>query len=330
MDLFNFLALIIIGIGVGIIASLVGISGGAFTTPVLIIVFGVVAEVAAASSLISALFVAVASTIGYYRQNPKLIGFKIGLLFIITTIPGSYVGVLLRTYIADREMLRFIFGVVLFPVAVKLLLAIPKTQSNEMEGKQAPPFDQLGRNRVVIAVLAAFFAGMLAGFIGLGGGTVIVPVLIMLLDFPMIAAAATSMFTMMFTSSAGTIINYTFLHQTEFLFIFLFYGLALGIGTLIGGSIGSRSAFKVETARLQRLFGFLLIFPLVTMMRLGHLWLDPHGSDYFLATSGNVILWLLIGIPIWLLATRFIITRRLKEKKGNGVSQVNQIKREII
>ncbi len=313
---FNFLALTLIGIGVGVIASLVGISGGAFKTPILIIVFGVIAEVAAASSLISALFVAIASTAGYYKLEPQLICFKIGLLFVITTIPGAYVGVLLRTYIAEREMLRFIFGIVLFPIAVKLLLAMPKTQNHEDEVKRAPPFDQLSRNKVVIAVLAAFFAGILAGFIGLGGGTIIVPMLIMLLEFPMIAAAATSMFTMVFTSSAGTVINYTFLYETEFLFIFLFYGLALGIGTLIGGSIGSRTAFRVETARLQRLFGFLLIFPLVTMLRLGQFWFDPTGTNYFLITTGNAIIWLVLGIPIWLLATRYLIPRKWEENQS--------------
>ena len=104
---FIFISLLSIGVGVGIIASLVGISGGAFKTPILIIGFGLVAEIAAASSLLSALFVATASTIGYYRQNPELIGFKIGLLFVFTTIPGTYLGIVLRTFIADREMLRF-------------------------------------------------------------------------------------------------------------------------------------------------------------------------------------------------------------------------------
>jgi uncharacterized membrane protein YfcA len=223
---------------------------------------------------------------------------------------------MLRTFIHDRETLRLIFGLILVPIALKLLLAMPKTQNHEDEEKQAPTFEQLSRNKVVIAVLAAFFAGVLAGFIGLGGGTIIVPVLCMLLDFPMIAAAATSMFTMMFTSSAGTIINYTVLYQTEHMFIFLFYGLALGIGTLVGGTIGSRSAYNVETARLQRLFGFLLIFPLVTMMKLGQFWLDPAGTDYFLITTGNVVIWLVVGIPFWLLATQYLIPRKWRDEQS--------------
>ncbi len=310
-----FFALLLIGVGIGIIASLVGISGGAFKTPILIIIFGLVAEIAAASSLLSALFVAAASTVGYYRQDPQLIGFKIGLLFVITTIPGAYFGVLLRTFVTDREMLRFIFGIVLFPVALKLLLTMPKDQNQREEENRAPQFNQMNRNKVVIAVVTAFFAGALAGFIGLGGGTIIVPVLCILLEFPMIAAAATSMFTMMFSSSAGTIMNYAFFMYTENLIIFLTYGLALGMGTLIGGLIGSKGAYYVDTAYLQRLFGFLLIFPLVTMMQLGNLWLDPTSSDYLLGTVGNIIIWLLIGVPIWLISSIFLFPRKRKQKQ---------------
>ena len=309
---FIVLGLLLIGVGIGILASMVGISGGAFKTPLLIIVFGLVGELAAASSLLSALFVSVASTIGYYRKDSQLIGYKIGLLFIITTIPGAYFGVLLRTIVGNREMLNFIFGIVLFPIALKLFLAMPKSQNHKDEEKRAPHFNQMSQNKVIIATFAAFFAGVLAGFIGLGGGTIIVPVLCILLGFPMIAAAATSMFTMIFTSSAGTIMNYTFLVQTESATVFLFYGLALGIGTLIGGLIGSKYAYYVNTAHLQKLFGFLLIFPLVTMMKLGHLWLDPNGSGYILATIGNTIIWLLISITSWILSSY----RNQRNKKG--------------
>jgi uncharacterized membrane protein YfcA len=100
----------------------------------------------------------------------------------------------------------------------------------------------------------------------------------------------------------------------------LIYGLALGIGTLIGGLSGTSFAYNVETALLQRLFGFLLIFPLVTMMRLGEFWLDPTSSDFFLITTGNAIIWLAIGIPIWLLSTRYLIPRRWRERESSSMT----------
>ena len=70
--IFEFTTIVLISVGIGIIGSMTGISGGAFKTPLLIILFALTAELAAAASLISALFVAVVSTVVYHRQKPQL------------------------------------------------------------------------------------------------------------------------------------------------------------------------------------------------------------------------------------------------------------------
>jgi uncharacterized membrane protein YfcA len=309
----EFIVLILFSIGVGFFSSMIGISGGAFKTPLLIIVIGLGAELAAASSLLSAFFVATFCTVIYYQTDQRLICFRVGSLFIITTIPGAYVGVILRAIIADTQMLQLVFGFILFPIALKLLLVTPNGGFNQAEEKCAPIFNQLNRRKLVVAILSAFFAGMLAGLIGLGGGIIIVPLLCILLEFPLIAAASTSMFTIIFTSAAGSMMNYVALAPTGDLTAFLYYGVVLGIGLVIGGFIGPKYAYRVSSAQLQKLFGFILIFPLVKMMALGHLWLDPNYSDYALATIGDTIIWLLIGTPIWLLSSY-----RIKRVQNNN------------
>jgi uncharacterized membrane protein YfcA len=311
----EFIVLVLFSIGIGILASMVGISGGAFKIPILIILIGLNAEVSAAVSLLSALFVAVVTTTVYYRKDSRLICHQIGLLFVIATIPGTYAGVLIRTFVADTEMLRLIFGIILFPIAIKLLVSESIASNLESDDKCAPVFDLIARRKILIAILASFFAGILAGFLGLGGGTVIVPVLCILLEFPAVAAAATSMFTMIFTSSAGSIMNYFILAQSESMITFLYYGMIMGIGMILGGLIGPRYAYRVNTNKLQNFFGFILIFPLVKMMRLGLLWLDPYGLNYILEIIGDAIIWILIGIPIWLLS---IYSRKQgKEQRTN-------------
>ena len=92
-------------IGVGTISSMVGIGGGIINTPLLIIIFGLTAQTAPATALVAALFVAVASTVAYYRQNPRPIMFKPGLFLAVMTVPGSLVGVALREYIVDDYVL---------------------------------------------------------------------------------------------------------------------------------------------------------------------------------------------------------------------------------
>lgn len=301
--IFELMVIVPFSVGVGIIASMVGISGGAFKTPVLIILFALSAELASAASLLSALFIAVVGTIGYYRQDPQPINFRIGLILVIATIPGTYVGVNLRTIVAHAHLLRLAFGIVLFPVALKLILTMQDEEKHLNGEKKMLGFSQLRKEKLAITAVAAFLAGTSAGLLGLGGGTIIVPVLCIILGFPLLYAAATSMFTMIFTSAAGSLMNYMVLAQTESMTIFLFYGLTMGLGMIVGGAIGPKYASRVDGVWLQRFFGFLLIFPLVKMMTLGHSWLNPGGSNYILATFGDAIIWLLIGVPVWILSS---------------------------
>lgn len=311
--IFEFTLIVTISVGIGIIGSMTGVSGGAFKTPLLIILVALSAELAAAASLLSAVFVAIVCTIVYYRQDPQLIDFRIGGLSVIVTVPGSYAGVVLRTIVAQAHLLQLLFGAILFPIALKLLLTHADDEEHTNGQRKVRTFSQLSRNKLAITIVALFLAGILAGLLGLGGGTIIVPVLCIILGFPMLMAAATSMFTMVFTSSAGSLMNCFLLVQSGSLIVFLYYGVTIGVGMIVGGMIGPRYAARVDSVWLQKLFGFLLIFPLVKMMTLGHLWLDPGGSNFILATIGDAIIWLLIGIPLWIISSHRLNSRTLKE-----------------
>jgi uncharacterized membrane protein YfcA len=306
--LFELAVIIPISIGIGFVASMVGISGGAFKTPILIIMFTLSAELAAAASLLSAFFVSIISTIGYYRMTPRPINFGVGMHHVILTIPGTYAGVVLRTFVAHIHMLQIVFAIILFPFAVKLMMVTQQKEEVLVSEKETLRFSQLSRKKLVVANFAVFLAGISAGLLGLGGGTIIVPVLCIILGFPIIMAAATSMFTMIFTSSVGSLMNYAVLLQAENMTTFLFYGFTMGIGMILGGLMGPKYAYKIDSVLLQRLFGFLLIFPLVKMMTLGNLWLDPNGSNYILATIGDAIIWLLIATPIWIFSSSRMIS----------------------
>jgi len=299
----EFTALILISVGIGILAGMTGISGGAFKVPALIILFTLSAELAAASSLLSALFVAVVSTLVYYKQNPQLIEFRVGTLAVIATIPGSIVGISLRTIVAHAHLLQLAFGIILFPVALKMLFAKEEDKEHADDQKVMHSFSQLNRSKLVVSIIVIFLAGVSAGLLGLGGGTIIVPVLCIILEFPILKAAATSMYIMIYTATVGSAINYIVLAPTEDISTFLYFGLMMGVGMIFGGIIGPRYAPRVDAARLQRFFGFLLIFPLIKLIKLGQLWLDPSGSNYLLGTFGDAVIWLVIGIPTWILSS---------------------------
>lgn len=282
----------IFAIGVGTISSMTGIGGGIFNTPLLMIVFLLNEQFAPATALVAALFLAVASSIAYWRQNPRPIIPKVGLFLAIATVPGSLIGVMLRTMIESPYILRLIFGVSLMPVAIKMLFAIRHEKGDIASELARYNMSNLTDKKLVISLIGGFIGGVSAGLLGIGGGAVIVPVLSVLMGLPMHAAVATSMFTMMFTASAGTAMNFANG------FINPYYAVSLGVGMLFGAQVGSRLACKVNSVQLKRVFGLILVFPLVKMMKLGQMWLDPMDTSILISTIGDVIIWLMIVIPI--------------------------------
>jgi uncharacterized membrane protein YfcA len=220
---------------------------------------------------------------------------RVGLILAILTVPGSLFGVFLRTLITAPYALRLIFGVSLFPVAIKMLFAKKRGKSDLITELANWDMSHITQRQWITSLIGAFIGGMSAGLLGLGGGAVVVPVLCVLMGLPMHAAVATSMFTMMFTTTAGT--AYNFLLGS----VNIYFALAIGFGMLLGGQVGSRLACRVNAVQLKQIFGLVIILPLISMMKLGQMWLDPSGTRGLLSTTGDVIIWLAIVIPIGLI-----------------------------
>jgi hypothetical protein len=307
----------IFAIGVGTISSMVGIGGGIFNTPLLMIVFLLNEQFAPATALVAALFLAVASSIAYWRQNPRPIIPKVGLFLAIATVPGSLIGVILRTMIESPYALRLIFGVSLMPVAIKMLFAVRREKGDITSELARYDISNLTDMRLTISLVGGFIGGVSAGLLGIGGGAVIVPVLSVLMGLPMHAAVATSMFTMMFTASAGTAMNFANG------FINPYYAVSLGMGMLLGAQVGSKLASRVDSVQLKQVFGLILVFPLVKMMRLGQMWLDPLDVSIIMSTIGDAIIWLVIVIPIGLI--RFYQIQKLKPRNLANDQLLNEV-----
>jgi len=287
--------LAIFAIGVGVLSSMLGIGGGVLNTPLLLIFFAFTEQEAPATALVGGLFVSIAATVGYWKQKPRPVIPKIGLILAILTVPGSLFGVYLRTLITAPYALRLIFGIALFPLALKMLFAKSRGKSDFATELANWDMSQITRKQMITSLFGAFVGGISAGLLGLGGGAVIVPVLCVLMGLPMHAAVATSMFTMMFTTSAGTAYNFILGSVDPY------FALAIGLGMLMGGQIGSKVACRVNAVQLKQIFGLIIILPLISMMKLGQMWLDPNGVRGLLSTTGDIIIWLAIVLPIGLL-----------------------------
>jgi uncharacterized membrane protein YfcA len=322
---FEFTLVISLSFLIGFGSSMVGVSGGVFKTPVLIIIIGLSASFATAISLFSALFVAIPSTIRYYRNEKKPTLIKVGLLTALISIPGLLVGIILKDMVVSVNdyLLRVIFGISLFPVALMMLLA--KRKQNGKDSVCEVSDYNINSNstfRLLFAGIGFFVTGVASSMLGLGGGVLYVPIMCIILGMPMLSAAATSVFVMLFTSTAGTIMNFAIIPQMANILLFIFYSSALGIGLVIGSILGAGYACKVDGIILRRFFGVILIFPLIHLMRLGQLWLDPLETSTLTGTVGDIIIWIMIILPcslVWIYWYRK--TNESKQALDNKIEQ---------
>ena len=250
--------LTVFGFLIGIIASLTGVGGGIFIVPVLTFFYDFKVNNATATSLTTIIFTAIAATINYSRQ--KRIFYKTGLILIITTAPGAYLGAWLATIMEER-LLGLIFGFFLILVAIRMIISTLRTkvQGKNLSVNTDSELIKL-RKTIIIGAGLSFFGGVASGLLGIGGGTLIVPIMAVIMGMPIHYATATSMFTMIFTSISGV----TKYYQSNL--INFPVALMLAAGTVIGAQVGAHTSKKISGRNLSLIFGIILAIAGVNMI----------------------------------------------------------------
>jgi len=249
----TFLPLFFAAIGVGFFASLLGLGGGVFMVPLLLLGgFATSQPHAAGTSIAGVLFTGLSASIAYFRR--KAIDFRIGLLFMPSAIAGVFVG---RTIVSmvDARWLTLAFGIFLFYPAALMLLG--KT-SKDVHAKEAGKTS--GWRFYLLVIVLGFVAGVATKLFGIGGGTVFVPSLVVFLGLDIVTAVAVSLFVMIPTaaiSAATSWIDGT-LH--------LELAIPLILGIIIGAQIGPRVGARIPKKRLRQLFGVVLVYAAVNMI----------------------------------------------------------------
>ena len=241
----------VFGFLIGIIASMTGVGGGIFIVPILTFFYTFVVNSATGTSLTSIIFTAIASTLNYAKQ--KRIYFKTGATLIITTAPGAYLGAWLATIMEER-MLGLVFGAFLILVAIRMIISALRTKAQKQAQSVRTDTELLHSGKtIIIGAGLSFFGGVASGLLGIGGGTLVVPILIVAMGIPIHYATATSMFTMIFTSISG-VARYV---QSDL--INFPVALLLAAGTVVGAQIGAYTSKKISGRNLGLIFGIMLV-----------------------------------------------------------------------
>jgi hypothetical protein len=231
-------------IAIGVSLGLLGSGGSILTVPVLVYLLGQDEKVAIAGSLAIVGTIALAGSLQYLRG--RLIDWRNVWLFGLPGMIGTYAGAWIAGYVSGLLQLVIFAGVML--LASYFMLRPIRIASVAPTPTRHP-------GKIVADGLAV---GALTGFVGVGGGFLIVPALVLLGGLPMHRAVATSLVIIALKSYSGF---------WKYLDVLADQGLALdwptlGIVTALGiaGSfVGNHFATRLPQQHLRRLFGWFLI-----------------------------------------------------------------------
>jgi uncharacterized membrane protein YfcA len=250
--------LTVFGFFIGVIASLTGVGGGIFIVPVLTFFYDFKVNNATATSLTTIIFTAIAAAINYSRQ--RRIFYKTGLILIVTTAPGAYLGAWVATIIEER-LLGLVFGIFMILVAIRMIISTLRTKTPNKSSSTRTDSELIKLRRIIIIGAGlSFFGGVASGLLGIGGGVLIVPIMAVIMGMPIHYATATSMFTMIFTSISGV----TKYYQSNL--INFPAALILAAGTVIGAQVGAYTSKKISGRNLSLIFGIMLIIAGINML----------------------------------------------------------------
>lgn len=241
--------LALLGLSVGTVGALAGVGGGFLLVPVLLFIFPDAAPASVtAISLTSVLFTAASASVGFRRS--RLQDFRTAGILIVLAVPAAAGGALLNR-VTERGAFEVVFGVALLLGAVYLIArsAIEsRSEEPSARGKARTVVEKTGDvydyrvNEPLTAAIAPV-AGFFAGFFGIGGGVINVPIMMIVIRIPKAVAVATSQLELTAAATAALAIHLAFSSDEPGLW--LRAGIA-GVGAMIGAQIGVRLAPRVS------------------------------------------------------------------------------------
>jgi uncharacterized membrane protein YfcA len=187
------LVITVVGVAAGFLSGVFGVGGGILIAPGLVFLAKMDHRRAYGTSLAAVLPIALSSMITYWAQG------HIDWPVMVCLTTGAIVGALIGTYflnVVSQSALAFGFSAILVLSAVRLFF--------EGEGDSRSPLTFWG---IVLLVVIGLISGILAGLLGVGGGIIMVPAMLVFFSIPSIVAKGTSLAVIVPTALMGTIRN---------------------------------------------------------------------------------------------------------------------------
>ena len=269
MDIFvAYIAPVLVGIGIGILSGMPGIGGGTVMVPIFRLAFDMSAIMSTATSLFTIIPTSISGAVSHIRAKTCIV--SLGVAAGIGGACTSPLGVWLATIsppwliMAAAAIIIGYSAISMLRKALKMKPAKAPAVSDEAEavqGHAAGAVDgKLTRKQLLIGAGIGLGAGLASGYVGVGGGFIMVPLMLSLIGISMKKASGTSLIAVMILAIPGVIeqgilgnINYT-------------TGIMVAIGSIPGAVIGARLVRKVPERILRFIFGGFLIVAAIMLV----------------------------------------------------------------
>ena len=231
------------GMGAGLGTGFAGMSAAAVISPMLITFLGMDPYMAVGIALSSDVLASAISAYTYGKN--KNLDIKNGLIMMVSVLIFTVVGSYVSSLVPSATMGNFSVFMT-FLLGIKFIIRPVMTTKEAMEGVSA-------KKRAIQSVVCGILIGFICGFIGAGGGMMLLLVLTSVLGYELKTAVGTSVFIMTFTALTGAISHFYIGGKPDIPVM-----IACVISTLVFAQLGAKWANSANVKMLNRVTGILL------------------------------------------------------------------------
>lgn len=252
MEIYGYIASIFMGLSLGMIGG----GGSILTVPILVYLFSINPVLATAYSLFIVGLTALVGGAVYLRKGE--VDLKTGFIFAVPSFIGVY---LTRAYVIPHlPDPVFTFGTVavskplLIMAVFAVLMLLASVSMIKTKKTASKPKELTRRQRTLLISVEGLVVGTITGFVGAGGGFLIIPALVILVGMPMKIAVGTSLFIIAAKSLIGFIGDIQHQATIDWKLLFTVAGIAV-----MGLFIGMNFSKKVSEKSLKKGFGYFVL-----------------------------------------------------------------------
>ncbi|RDB55784.1 sulfite exporter TauE/SafE family protein [Senegalimassilia anaerobia] len=269
MDVFAaFIAPALAGVFVGVMSGLLGVGGGTIMVPIFRLAFGMSPLASTATSLFAIIPTSISGVVAHARAKtcvPKL-GLALGVGGAVMSPMGVWLASVSPGWLVIC-VAAIVIGFSAFKMFKKAVKCAPTPRAGRAGGnvqaasaKAVPDQPVLSRKQYLQGACIGLIAGLASGYVGVGGGFIMVPLMLAVLDIPMSLASGTSLIAIMILAIPG-VIEQGLLGNIDCL-----AGIAIVVGSIPGALVGARLVRVVPERQLRFIFGGFLLVAAVMLM----------------------------------------------------------------